>query len=183
MSLRFRRRTDSVPARTQKDMQRQWRTTMTSKSQCVPHCFAPATGYVVMVVALCFLFTGCDDDNSENLNNISVAGIGHLYSGQQAQSTVSVAPNSTYVVNVTYSNDGGSDSVSILVDGIVIGTFSSVDTFVSGQRGDGWYQYQDSPSYPLNTDARQTVSVGVRVNGGDEYGFRVAAIRLNRAAD
>lgn len=87
-----------------------------------------------------------------------------------------------YRLYVRYANDGGSDSVSIMVDNEEIGSFDSTDTFAGGERGDGRYNYRSSPWFNFETGESQIASIIVRVNSGDEYGFRLGAIRVTKGS-
>jgi len=129
------------------------------------------------------IYAAWPEDGSEghyiNRGNTKYGVVWHMNCGQRANYNATLVPNSTYSVNVRYSNDGGSEIVSILYNNNSIGRFETQNTRTAGTNpGDGWINFNSSQTFTMNTGSESNNTIALYVYSGDPYGVDIDKISV-----
>jgi hypothetical protein len=102
-----------------------------------------------------------------------------LQSGESRSLSFQFPGEARYGLSVRYSNDnfGPTESVSVAVDGVQVGSFLALDT---GDFGDGWNNFLSSTLAGSFDLTRGPHTITITVSGGDGFGVEIDAIRLER---
>lgn len=101
--------------------------------------------------------------------NASAQATALLFAGQAITMPLSWPATSPASVNVTYSNDGGADDLTILIDGEKVGSMTTRST---GSGGFGWNSFASADvSIGMLTAGSHTLTV--TVDSSDSYGVEL----------
>ncbi len=121
------------------------------------------------------------DGYSISRGNTKYGVVWHMNCGQRADYNVTLTPDSTYSVNVEYSNDGGSEIISVLYNNNSIGRFETQNTRTVGTNpGDGWINFENSKTFTMNTGSESDSTISLYTYSGDPYGVDINKISLEK---
>jgi len=101
------------------------------------------------------------------------AKVWHMELGQAATYAFSIGTSTPLNLSLRYSNDdlGVGDDLEVLVDGVVMGNFHTIDTL-------DWNVFVQSPLIPLGMLSAGNHTVTLVVNGSDGFGVDVDLLEM-----
>lgn len=112
-------------------------------------------------------------------SNASNAQTVLLHQGQSRSLSLNASANTPYKVFVAYSNDGAADTIEVAVDDVVVGTFQTVDTRLSGGvPGSGWNVFAASEPIEVGTLSEGEHDLELRVLASDQFGVELDAVTI-----
>jgi len=117
------------------------------------------------VLAACISFCGCEAEKEPDAGNNYGEGkdsfsVAPNYNRQtrSAQRTVAVRENTPYDVTLECSNDGDSEALAIIIDGVQVGSYTTAE---NRENGSGWSIMQYSGPYRVISKGK---TMDLRVN-------------------
>lgn len=123
---------------------------------------------------------GAGDGQEQNRDAASAGGTILLRAGQAQALQFELSSSGTYTLGIAYSNDGGSDTIRVEVDGSPVGRIDTEDTRPAGaDPGEGWNVFRLEDGVGVVSLEPGTHSISVSLTTADEYGTEIDYVLLS----
>ena len=104
-----------------------------------------------------------------------------LQSGYIRNLQINATTDGIYQINYRYSNDGGTDTLQVLLDGKLLGSFNTQDTRpAGGVPGSGWNNFMVSSLGQLVNITPGKHTITLKVISSDYYGVEIDYVELTQ---